>query len=234
MVQEQETMEQVLATEGNPPQPGAEAATPSAPAAPPQPDFARENAQLKEELARERTEREKEIQARRSAEGRLNAADRKRIITAEKMAARALSEEDRAAAQKEAEEASAADEYANTEIGAGRVVLSEFAMDMGKNFETDAAFAEVRDLYAKGYYLTAVSRMKALHKSDEQTKRVASQATAEAAEVRRQATREGLETRSPRPAAASLTVTPDNIDLLYSQGKVSDTQYRRFLATNEI
>lgn len=238
MVQEQETTEQTLVIEGNPPQPEAGAATPSTPAiAPPSPDFAKENAQLKEELALERSERAKETQARRSAEGRLNAADRKTILTAQKMAERTLSEEDRAAAAKEAADASDAEELhlrAVSEIGEGVELLREYAAEMGKTYETDPAFADIRDRYGKGLYLSAARGMKALHKTDGVGKRQAEQEAA-AAEVKRKATlREGLAAATPRPAAASINVTRENIDALYVQGKVPDDKYRAFIRTGEL
>ena len=233
MVQEAvEPKVETLVAEGNPPQPETEAATPSA-----EERLASREAeftQLQEELGRERAERAKEAQGRKSAEGRLNTADRRRIIAAERTASRTLSDEDREAVKVETEAAlKAADEEqrVETEIATGRQVLEDFAGDMGKKFDADPLFAEVRDLYSKGYYLSATSRMRGVMKAEEAATKQAERDTAEAS---RRRTREGLETATPRPAAASVNVTTDNIDALWLAGKVKDEVYRAFRRTGEL
>lgn len=237
MVQEavEQKLETAVVEEGNPAQSETEAATPSAPeVAVEQPDYQKLNAQLSEELARERSERQKETQARRSAEGRLNANDRKRIITAERMVARTLSDEDRAEAMREAEVAAKQDEDAlrvDAEVSTGYELLNDYAQDMGKSFAADPAFAEIRTLYSNGNYFSAAKKMRDLHKADDAVKR---EAEVQAREATRLRNREALQTATPRPAAASVSVNPDNIDALYMQGKVPEADYRRFLREHGI
>lgn len=235
MVQAAEPKLEGLIAEGNPPQPEAETATPSADPSlgEGQPDYAAQVAQLTEELARERTERQKDIQARRSAEGRLNAGDRRRIIAAERMAARTLSDEDREAVQKETEAAlqtAEQEQRVDAEIAEGRQVLQDMASDVGKKFDSDPVFSEARDLYGKGYYLSAMSRMRAVIKAEDAARLQA----AKNAEIAKKRTREALDTKTPAPAAASVNVTSDNIDALHMQGKVPDATYRKFLRTGEL
>ena len=218
---QQEGAEDTSAVAQTTPQPEPQGAPKPEAIPAPEPDWKAEAE--KHRLASEgfRQQADREAQLRKTAEGRLakEAETNRRLLRVEEYTRRSVPEEERAEADKQAEAVALSEAQRRTgeeEVGAIMGEINDYAQDMGKSFETDPIFAPLRDgINKEGRYGTALREIRKLFKADQTAKVQATQAAEQARRVATQPRQERTNIASPRPAAAAVTVTSDNIDALW-------------------